>query len=83
MMEYLNKIIEWLPHYIIYIDCVLIVLTVFFTVEKSVIDIFSEQYGNYRPQRSQVFLNRFVVLLFMIYFIYSYLYLKQTALQNK
>ncbi|MGI3136365.1 MAG: hypothetical protein ACN23H_02160 [Candidatus Phytoplasma vitis] len=59
-----------------YINCVLIILGVLFTTEKSIIDIFSEQYGNHRPDGSQVVLNRFIFCLVCIYFVNSFLYLK-------
>ncbi|QTX02676.1 hypothetical protein LFWB_1060 [Candidatus Phytoplasma luffae] len=67
-----------IPHSLIYINCFLIILFVLFTIEKSVIDIFSEQYGNNKPQGTQVFLNRFISCLFFIYLVYSYFYLRET-----
>lgn len=62
----------------IYINCIFIIIGVLFTIEKSMIDIFSEQYGNHRPDSSQVFLNRLILCLVFIYFVFSYFYLKQT-----
>ncbi|WYY26647.1 hypothetical protein AshY1_05510 [Candidatus Phytoplasma fraxini] len=60
----------------IYINCVFIILSVLFTQEKNIIDIFSEQYGNHRSDSSQVFLNRFIFVLVFVYFVFSYFYLK-------
>ncbi|WP_323847732.1 MAG: hypothetical protein Q2306_00070 [Phytoplasma sp.] len=62
-------------HVIIYINCFFIILSVLFTIEKSIIDIFSEQYGNHRPDSSQVFLNRVIFVLVFIYFVFSYVHL--------
>ncbi|MDV3167959.1 MAG: hypothetical protein Q8781_01965 [Candidatus Phytoplasma stylosanthis] len=63
----------------IYIDCFLIVISVLFTMEKSIIDIFSEQYGNHKTQFSEVFLNRFISILVFVYLVISYFYLRDIA----
>ncbi|AYJ01138.1 hypothetical protein CWO85_01135 [Candidatus Phytoplasma ziziphi] len=69
---------SYLTAYYMYINCVLIILGVLFTTEKSIIDIFSEQYGNHRPDGTQVVLNRFIFCLVCIYFVNSFLYLQHT-----
>ncbi|MDV3167187.1 MAG: hypothetical protein Q8888_00770 [Vigna little leaf phytoplasma] len=67
---WLNFIV--LPSWLLYINCFLIILVVLFSSEKSVIDIFSEQYGNNTTPKSEMFLNLFIFLLVFLFFYTSF-----------
>ncbi|WCA22460.1 hypothetical protein [Candidatus Phytoplasma oryzae] len=63
-------------NFLLYINCISIVLFILFSSEKSVIDMFAEQYGNYQVSKSEFFINLFIFLLIIILFLHSYANLK-------
>jgi hypothetical protein len=68
--------------FLLYINCFLIILFVLFTPETSVIDMFAEQYGNYRRPKSEFFINFFIFFLIIILFLNSYFNLKFNIKKN-
>ncbi|MBP3059193.1 hypothetical protein FEF22_000100 [Texas Phoenix palm phytoplasma] len=71
-----------LSKYMIYFICIFIIFVVVFTSEKSMIDVFAEQYGNYKTNPSETFLNYSLFLLILILFYNSYFYLQTLSLFN-
>ncbi|MDO8057483.1 hypothetical protein [Candidatus Phytoplasma gossypii] len=58
-----------LPNYVIYIICVIIVISVLFSSEVDVTDAFAEQYGTYKSNQSIDKFNRFISILVLIIFL--------------
>ncbi|KXT29332.1 putative membrane protein [Candidatus Phytoplasma oryzae] len=60
----------------LYMDCILIILFILFSSEKSVIDMFAEKYGNYVIPKSEIYLNFLILFLVVMLFLHSYVNLK-------
>ncbi|MDO8054064.1 hypothetical protein OC707_01180 ['Opuntia sp.' phytoplasma] len=58
-----------LPNYVIYIICVIILVSVLFSSETDVTDAFAEQYGTHKSNQSIDKFNRFISILVLIIFL--------------
>ncbi|EMR14722.1 MAG: hypothetical protein Q8897_01190 [Sweet potato little leaf phytoplasma] len=67
-----------LPNYIIYIICIIIIISVLFSSETDVTDVFAEQYGTFKSNKSIDKFNRFISVLILILFLQ--LFMQQSIL---